>query len=455
MENIWNRFLSFEARHNLFNLTDEKGIYIWDIVRFDIYIDILWGNNPTITNKTRKKRNYLHLFKAPLYYFRSLFVKSDYLFFLASRNKDGEKLIDKNAYNSIKQCLSVKKKIIGIESYADCFSSDLKECGFQLLLPSLPLYIISKILKKQNYNFDPILSLVKTEFPESKIDNSYLNSLYHLFYTQRRFYRFLLKRWGIKKTFLTQNGIQKGLIAACHDLNIPVYEFQHGIVDQGHIAYSYPSDNITNVYLPNKIVALSDFWFKDCILPFACKTISIGNDYFVPNKLESPNDFFQRKGKILVVSADVFGIELANFIKQCIVDSILKNYKFYFKLHPNQFNEYNYYSTLFKDYNNVIIIQNEKDIPTLIGETEAMLTIQSTAVYEGLQKGISTYILKKSSYMRQAHLFKLPNVFLIDNVSDFKNQIVRQSSSQELLKNTPQFFIPFDEILFRREFLDE
>lgn len=456
MENIWTHFLSFEERHNLFDLKDEKGTYIWDIVRYMIYIDILWGDNSTVPNIAKPQRKKFRFLNVLFCYFKSLFVKGDYMFFLLSRNKYGEKFIDKNAYNAIQQSLSAKKRIIGIETYFDCSFSDLKQSDFHLLLPMLPLYgRLSKILRKRNYNFDSILSLVRTEFPECKIESSYLNSLYRLFYIQRSVYRFLLKRWSIQKVFFTQNGIQKGLIAACHDLNIPVYEFQHGIVDQGHIAYSYPAVNIANVYLPDKIAALSDFWFKDCILPYTCKIVSVGNDYFVPQKGENSDDFARRKGKILVVSADVFGVDLSDFVQQCMADPILKDYKFYFKLHTNQFSEYDYYSTLFDSEDNIIVTRNEKDIPTLIDETEAMLTIQSTAVYEGLQKGMPIYILKKSSYSRQERLFALPNVFLIDNVSDFRNNITRHSQKREQMKDIPQFFTSFNVDLFRKEFIDE
>ena len=330
------------------------------------------------------------------------------------------------------------RQIIAIESYADVFSSDI-DYSFKEVLPLLPFHFLSRLFKSRKYNFTPILTLVKKNFPDSHISENDLVAIYQMFYIQRYIYRFLLNRWKIKKVFLTQNGIQKALICACSELNIPIIEFQHGIVDRGHLAYSYPRKNIENIYVPNKIMSLSDFWFRDCILP-KTEIVPIGNDYFNINENVSAG----KTGKILVISADVFGEELASFIQQCMDEPFFKSYIFYFKLHPNQFNEYDYYKSLFEQYENVIVMRNEKDVPTLLNETEVLFTIQSTAVYEGLQRGVKICILKRSSYMRHEHIFMLPNVFLADATVDLKYCI----SKENLSVSAPVFFQPFDRKLF-------
>lgn len=450
MDFLWNRFLSFEERNALFDVKDKNGVYVWDIVRFYVYIDLLWSNNPSTAKKMPFPKRIIRLLKVLAFYFRSLFVKGNYLFFLASRNKLGNTFVDKNAYNVLQNIAA--NEILAIESYEESFAST-NGCKCKLLLPLLPFHSISRLVVNRNFDFEPILSQIKTEFPDCQLDARYLNTLYQIFYVQRGIYRFLLRKWKVKRVFLTQNEIQKALIAACKDLHIPIYEFQHGIVDQGHLAYSYPNTNLNNVYLPDKIMSLSNFWFKDCIMP-KCDIVPLGNDYFLPSRKE--NNIGERKGKILVVSADVFGRELAAFVQECAERDFFKNYTFYFKLHPNQFSEYDYYLNIFKDKGRIFVYRNEKDIPTLVSETEVMLTIQSTALYEGLQKGIVACILKRSSYMRQAHVFNLPNVFLIDNVSDFEKAVqTSKSLKEEALNDIPHFFEPFNADLFRKKILNE
>ena len=78
--------------------------------------------------------------------------------------------------------------------------------------------------------------------------------------------------------------------------------------------------------------------------------------------------------------------------------------------------------------------------------TDVLLTIQSTAVYEGLQQGERICILKKSSYMRQEHIFHYKNVFLIDNPEDFKNVLLADDNCNE----HPIFFLPFNKELFEK-----
>lgn len=433
--NIWDRFLDFESKQHLFDLKDKEGTCVWDIVRFYIYINLLWDYS-TVSKPLKKKKNYLQYFKNVYKWISCCFTKKDYLFFLCSRNVLNNCYFDKNAEN-ILDIIDHKNMII-IETYDIEFS----KLGYKSkhILGLLPFSFISKLFVHKHYNFQPILELINEEFKTNNITIDYLDNLYRIFYIQKWFYSHFLRKWGIKKVFLTQNGIQKGLLAACRDLGITSIEFQHGIVDKGHLAYSYPHQtSYENCYVPDKILSFSDFWFNDCIIP-STEIIPIGNDYFT---ISPSNQLSQENNKnILVISADIFGEELSSFILSCLKKSFWKDYTFYFKLHPNQFFEYQKYCHKFEKYSNVVVMTNESDVPSLIDKTQYMLTIQSTAVYEALQKGNRVFLLKRNSYKRQEHIFKYQNVDLIDNEMEFEEKI----SSNFIIKqnSTPQFFVPFN-----------
>lgn len=48
-----DKFLEFEKKNNLFHLKDKNGVFIWDIIRFDIYISLLWTPDTSIKQKKK------------------------------------------------------------------------------------------------------------------------------------------------------------------------------------------------------------------------------------------------------------------------------------------------------------------------------------------------------------------------------------------------------------------
>ncbi len=437
-QEICDRFLSFEEEQGMFNLRDSKGRPVWDILRYHIYSNLIYGDYKKKSHQV--SRDYIYKCKVLFKWLKSLFIRSKYLFYLASRNKKNDgKLFDKNADDVLK-CLSGHDCII-IESFSRVDSSDLSyDMGF--LLANFPFSLLYRIYPAPSFDFTGIYRTVKAQFPSLSISIIELRRIYIRFYAQRAFYKFFLKRWKIRKVFLVQNDIQKGLIAACKELGIAIYEFQHGIVEHGHMAYSYsPRTKPSDVYLPDTIFSLSKFWFKDLTMP-GVHVLPIGNNNFwiMPVSKEAGS------GKnILVISADVYGEELSSFVKECVKDSFFNSYTFYFKLHPNQFGEKGWYIDYFRECANVEVITDEWDVPTLVRKSETILAIVSTAVYEGLQGNSRVCILKRDNYLAHKCLFNHPNVFLIDSRDDFKKSILGPLKS-----NDEVFFSSFNMDLFKQ-----
>jgi uncharacterized membrane protein len=40
MNNNWTKFLNFESKNNLFDITDSEGIHVWDTMRYCVYVNI-------------------------------------------------------------------------------------------------------------------------------------------------------------------------------------------------------------------------------------------------------------------------------------------------------------------------------------------------------------------------------------------------------------------------------
>jgi len=78
--------------------------------------------------------------------------------------------------------------------------------------------------------------------------------------------------------------------------------------------------------------------------------------------------------------------------------------------------------------------------------SDAILVIQSTAIYEALHLKRIGVILKKQTYTRHEHLFGLSNVYLVDNAKDLSSAM-ENNYKEEVGKNL-SFFDDFDEVRF-------
>ena len=429
---IWDSFIELEKKHNLFELVDKNGLYYWDLIRFYIYFKLLYKNQKDNLLSIKKESVFKKIMakvRMLLDYFllKFDFSNKEFLFYIASRDKINNKLFfDKNSKATSDLIPGYCKCIV--ESY----NSRVSNSYF------LPQIIFRRFFKYENYDFTELMKLLSNEFGELNFNGEELSNILNSYYADYKFFYGLLKRKNIQKVFITQNGIQKGLIKAAKDLNITSYEFQHGVVNKGHLAYHYPDIKYKKgqVILPDNILSLSDFWFKELHCPNV-NILPIGNDYFYSpiTKAEKSN----MNVGITVISTDIFGEYLSNFIIK-LKKNTRNDEMIYFKLHPNQFNEKVFYEDKFKDFHNVNVISNELSVGELLQKTDTLFTILSTAVYEALQAKKKVILLKRNPYLHLEHVFDHPNLYLVNNVEEFveaKNKNINADINVE-------YFSPFN-----------
>jgi hypothetical protein len=402
------KFFAFEKKNNLFE-KKHKDLFFWDIIRYDVYYDIVW--NVKNTSQVTAERSPATLVLKDLFRFfiSFVFTRYDYLFFTASRNRSEQGyFFDQNLEDYLRQY----PNSVCYESFErDNKKRQNKRTVFN------PAGFFRKIFELfyKKHDFTEVAALIKTEFKTSKIDSEQINILVTHFKIDYKFYSLIFRLKRPKVVFITQNGIQKGLFAAAGRFNIPVIEVQHGIIDEGHLSYNYSREidyNSSQVYLPSYFFTFSNFWAKDLYYPV--KEIKVmGNTFFSSALIKVP-DKNTEKG-LLVASSDVFG----NNLKDLVIDFSRHNkIPVYFKLHPNQIFEKDYYIEQFKDFSNVKVYTNDKTIYELLKMSKAVLVIQSTAIYEALHSKKMGIILKRQTYRRHEHLFGQPNIYLIDNSKD-------------------------------------
>jgi hypothetical protein len=309
-------------------------------------------------------------------------------------------------------------------------------------------YFLQCFYKRRYFNFEWILQKIVEEFPNSQksISIHSLNKEYQYFYFSKNIYTVLLKKRKIEKIFMTQNCIQKGIFHAANNLKIPVYEFQHGLIEYGHPAYSYPENyQLTNkIYLPDKIVALSDFWFKDVYFPTS--VIPIGNIFFYPQTHEL---IVSDKENILIISANIVGKQLREIISDLVTKKIFSDFNILFKLHPNQLKELHLFRSYFKDYTNVTVYGNEVSVPELLKKCKTTFsTYISTASYEAIQCNRKVLIWSDSFNKEQSYFANCNNFYVVNDVEQLSKVM-----SVPIVNDKHTFFAPFNRELFEKEFI--
>lgn len=435
-QSFWEDFLEFEKKNNLFSIQDKKGTYFWDIIRGDIYFKLLW-KNVSLVNTSKSSREKFSFYKRIIKdFFRMLFFRKEkkYLFFIASRYKKVDNVFFDQSMKNIYDSFPIEESIV-IETYTEKCSKDF---FFS------PYTLFRKFNRSVEYDFSFLLNLLKEEFGNLNFDSSFLNKIMNNYYVDLSFYKRVLKRHKIEKIFVCQNGIQKGLFRAGKELGVKIYEVQHGSVDIGHLVYHYPQAKYTlrQITLPDVILSFSPFWFKELNLPNV--TIhSVGNDYlYAPFKEKKSLDFL--KQGITIISADIYGEILSNFILSEDCHRILNKYPIYFKLHPNQYHEKEYYIQKFQGFENVTVISNEQSIGELLDKSNTIFTVVSTVIYEALQANHKVIILKKENFLEVEHIFDCINLHLVDTVQDF----ILALNTEIVTDPNVAFFAPFDKQTF-------
>ena len=156
------------------------------------------------------------------------------------------------------------------------------------------------------------------------------------------------------------------------------------------------------------------------------------------NKIDK--DEAQKSGDVVFVFANIYTENLLSFVKELAPQF---DKKIYVKLHPNQKNELDYIKCELLQYKNIEIIYIEKSMEEILSLVSSVIMIQSTTIYEALQKGKKVFLYKKQDYDTHSDVFDSANVYQIDSVEDFIRNQDKSYTEENLV-----FFEPFNENKF-------
>ncbi len=444
--NIW---LKMEEKEELFHKKNSNNIYFWDIVRFQIFDILYYGNDQInyISKKsfTQKLRTYYreikNLFNSELLIKRQIRDKN-FAFYICSRYTENKKNIDKTSRNIIE---TLNKRLFLIESV----KGNEENNTFSNIYYPYKLLLLMKLSRKKSIEpiYSEINEILKRYFESNvSIEKLIVHEMLK-FEVEEKFYLKLFSRKKINGVFFTQNGIQKGIISAAHILKIPTIEIQHGYIGKGHLAYLYPK-NVSFKHLntiTDYFLLLSEFWESDINYPTQ-KNIVIGNDLFYVSK----SNFVEYKN-LLVICSNVHLESLLILTKKILNHQT--DIKITFKCHPNQKYQMQAILAEFENYENINVIFDEVSVQELIKEIPYVLMIQSTVAYEALQTGCKLFVYEVEDYDTLSNIFDNPNVILVKNEEEVIQEI--QFSVKNFSQEENIFFEKFNKEKFQKFLTEE
>lgn len=201
---------------------------------------------------------------------------------------------------------------------------------------------------------------------------------YRLFYLLFRLFKPKLILWDG-----ACYGYKGYIIKIAKELNIKTAEYQHGLINENHLAYNF-NKNISNSeiykeYLPDYILLFGEYWKKGISSPV--KKIVVGNPYLDQigrNYLRGINNEIQI---ILIASGGMIPVTFDALLDEMypLMDG---KYKIIFRPHPSERDEVLIKYKSLNIFN--IEIDVERDFYRSIMKSDFLISDYSTVLYEAL-----------------------------------------------------------------------
>lgn len=207
-------------------------------------------------------------------------------------------------------------------------------------------------------------------------------------------YQKLLRRIGPNAALIVNsyNG-RETFVEACKLEGIPVVELQHGAMSKYHMGYSFPY-NDKHIF-PDYFLSFGSFWSTLVDIPLPDSQIhSVGYPY-LEQKVQEYDDVESAKQTIFI-SQGTIGKELSRF---AIELNRLDEYKndIIYKLHPQEYDNWKKIYPWLADADIQVVASSNPTLYSLFAESTAQVGVGSTAVYEGLNFNLETYIFDIAS----------------------------------------------------------
>lgn len=390
-------FHRFEDKYLLVHYEYQK-IYLWRLLRANLYALISDKYTNQISEFKTDKKKWFRALKDSFYFSRNLkksVSKHNRRFIITSSRyiSDGDEIKD----------LFLQKELESGNSYVVHISqpdgSHLFCDSRRIILEDLYFFLYRSmyhIFKRLNFKIPNEFLDLETKF------NNYFNVNLNLakmlqnklilFNLDKKIFGRLLKILNPSEIVLTDHySTLMPLVSLANEKGIKVTEYQHGLINEAHLGYSFPNQSFVPYY-PNEIVLFGEYWKHQFHSPESTNILVQHNEYYQSRIKGIRESKKKPKYNVLAISNDSnFNESIISFALSYPEISIM------LKLHPGSLGFLDDARTVYSNYNgirNLSIINNEYDLYDCIEQCNVAVGTNSTGIYEAIACGKKTYVFK-------------------------------------------------------------
>lgn len=430
---FYERFYEFEANHDLFGLT-VKGRCFWDYVRYYVSSYCVYSDHSFKFQRTWTWRHYTKEFLRIIFYFlKGMLAKKDrydIVIINYSRNNAFEgKSVNITTYPIIRE-LHDKYRIL----LMDPFSLEKPAEGSYPcdVLRTRPFYILDRLLaygirfsREEKTQIEALKRLIRDAFG---IGLNHSELLCQNFSFQlRNFHRYTswFKKYRPKLVMYADDGNCKGLIEAANRLGIPTVDLQHAVVSKLAVLYNYP-EPIQKTVLPSVskyIFTLGDYW--NTFYRTSSVRLSVGWPFFeiMKRAVSEKHRGADKRRNVIILSSPFSRGHLMRLALE--LSELMPDYTIYYKLHLKEYAvpKEQFPAGFLQKGNIRLINSNEIPLYEYFSMCAYQVGVSSTALYEGLGFGLTTFVVKIDWYEEVRTLYENGYALLVSDAEEIVTAI--------------------------------
>jgi len=202
-------------------------------------------------------------------------------------------------------------------------------------------------------------------------------------------YRRLIDRVDPELVVVIVSYGRETFIEACKQQGVPVAELQHGVIYPNHFGYSYAGPRTKETF-PDYLLTFGEFWTDAAEFPIAQeRVIPVGYPYL--EQAAHSYDGVETTDQLLFISQGTIGEQLSKFAVAVDQHPEISSEVVY-KLHPGEYDRWRTEYPWLVDSDIEVVDSSEPALYRLFAESNGQVGVYSTAIYEGLQFGLETYL---------------------------------------------------------------
>lgn len=227
------------------------------------------------------------------------------------------------------------------------------------------------------------------------------------------------------------------IVAEAKKARIPTIELQHGRIGNTHLAYNYMYNG--------KIESFADYMFVYGDYEKRIPRFPIDNDHIIAvgyPELEKKAKIYAKYKKNNDIKVITFisgpGEEGKTVIKYALrlrESQELRNYRIICKLHPSEYAVWKIIHPELENSTVETVADNINDIYYYLGQSDFVVGISSTALFEATEFNTSIFIIKENDFRKAEYLYTNNNATLVEDtnhlIRGIKNEIKKKQKQKK------------------------